>query len=228
MRRRLRPDLRLRPGRHPRQRDGGVRARRSGRPVRCAARRSRRRQRQQTGAESHAHAGLDQPMRGKRIQEMTDCGRGDGEPGDHEHPHERGGRRAPGRSHLAGEQHQQRGPGRTRAQSHHDIAGDGQRHGKSPCRLHQRNGDRAQHPAQREGGHPAQDPRRASSSPIGAVAEPRPYHLDGVVQRDQRTRQRGRQRVFHHHDPVQGGGHHHHHRAQGCLHETQSHDAGPA
>jgi len=88
--------------------------------------------------------------------------------------------------------------------------------------------DRAQHAAAGQHGHPADDPWSSASPAIGAVTETRPDQLNGVMQRDQHSRQQRGQGVLDHHHPVQCGGDQHDHRTQRSLHHAETKYPGPA
>ena len=147
---------------------------------------------------------------------------------DHHHPHDGRGGGAPALVDALGEQHQQRRSGGADAESDHEEGDDGERNSSGRIGCHPRRRERRRDAADCEQAHAADDPRRPPLADVGAVAEPRPQQLDGVMKRDQRAGKHRRHGELDHHHPVQRRGRQHHDGAERGLHQAEPDDAEPS
>ena len=152
----------------------------------------------------------------------------DHEPRDHHHPDDRCRGSTPARFNALRQQHEQRCPRGADPEANQQKAAHCECDAARGADRHRGRRDGREDASRCEHGHATDDPGRASTTDVRAVAEAGTQHLDHVVQRYQHARQHGRERELDHHDPIHRRGRQHDDRPERRLHEPQPQDADPA
>ena len=159
---------------------------------------------------------------------MTGQRRAEREAENHHDPDD-GRRRRAARWRDLGRQHRQdRGAGGPDADADEEEGKRGKRDAENRLARRQRRRQCGAKAAKRQRRHAADDPGRAPSTHVGAVAPGRAQGLHAIVERHERAGDERRQCELDRHDAIDRRGHDDDDGAQGGLNQAQAKNAGPA